>query len=93
MRDAFKPIQVGLEYEDKIVWLKEVSSVVEKNVVASGRTRRPPHRGKIIGYTTLVSDSPNNGFAGCFNRRVFVEDANGIAPNKIFPGVSLARCK
>jgi|WetSurMetagenome_2_1015567.scaffolds.fasta_scaffold02484_19 hypothetical protein len=80
--------QVGLEYEDTIVWLKKVERVVEKRVVCKNRTKRP--KGKFVGYSTLVEDSPNNGTSGCFNRRIFLEDANGTTVNEVYPGVSVS---
>jgi hypothetical protein len=79
--------QIGLEYEDTIVWLKKVEKVIEKRVVCNNRTRKP--KGKIVGYTTLVEDSPNNGSAGCFNRRVFIESVDGVSVENIFPGVTI----
>lgn len=88
MREPFKSVQVGLEYEDVILWLASVVGVREKRVVASSRSRKPSGK-HIVGYSTLIPDSPNNGNAGCFNRRIFIEDANGVAPDTVFPGVSL----
>lgn len=84
--------QVGLEYEDKLIWLKDVPLVAEKKVVCKSRTVKPSGK-KIIGYSTLVSDSPNNGTPGCFNRRIFLEDSDGISPDKLFPGVPLDKCR
>jgi len=80
--------QVGLEYEDQCIWLKKCK-VVAKPVVCKSRTRKPA--GKIAGYTTLVSDSPNNGAPGCFNRRVFLEDENGIEQDQVYPGVTILK--
>jgi hypothetical protein len=93
MREPFKPIQVGLEYEDTIIWITKVAGVIDKKVVASSRNRKPKYRTKIVGYTVLMPESPNNGHAGCFNRRVFIEDANGVPPGKVFPGVPLEKCR
>jgi hypothetical protein len=84
--------QVGLEWEDIIVWLKPVKAVNEKHVVCKNRARKPGRKG-IVGYTTLMSDSPSNGCPGYFNRRIFIEDANGVAPEKIFAGVLLDKCR
>jgi len=84
--------QVGLEYEDLLVWTKKVEKVAEKHVVCKSRTRKPAGK-HVVGYTTLMRDSPNNGKAGCFNRRIFIGDASGLAPGKIFPGVPLDRCR
>ncbi len=79
--------QIGLEYEDRILWIKKVDGVVEKRVVCKSRTRKPPGK-NIVGYSTLVEDSPNNGTPGCFNRRIFLEDPNGMDPERVFPGVT-----
>ncbi|MFA5344737.1 MAG: hypothetical protein WC315_00445 [Candidatus Omnitrophota bacterium] len=84
--------QVGLEWEDAIVWITKVEKVTEKQVVCKNRTRKPGKK-NIVGYSTLMNESPNNGHAGCFNRRVFIEDANGIAPEAAFPGVPLDKCR
>lgn len=80
--------QVGLEWEDIIVWLKQVEKVSEKHVVCKNRARKPGRKG-IVGYSTLMADSPNNGHVGCFNRRIFVEDANGVSPRRYLPGCHL----
>jgi hypothetical protein len=84
--------QVGLEYENEIIWIKAVEKVGEKRVVCKNRVRKPSGK-HVVGYSTLVFDSPNNGNAGCFGRRVFMEDANGVAPDKVFAGVPLDKCR
>jgi hypothetical protein len=83
--------QIGLEYEDYLVWLKETPLVGEKVVVSKSRISKPS--GKWVGYSVLVSGSPNNGASGCFNRRVFFDDPNGVSPKSLFPGVSLDKCR
>jgi hypothetical protein len=80
--------QIGLEYEDVVIWIKKVEKVVAKKVVCKSRTRKPAGK-NVVGYTTLMPDSPNNGTGGCFNRRVFFEDANGVSVDKVFAGVTL----
>jgi hypothetical protein len=82
--------QVGLEYEDQLIFLKVVEKVSEKNVVCKSRSRKPT--GKIVGYSTLTKDSPSNGTPGCFNRRVFIEDPEGVEPSKLFAGVPQRKC-
>ncbi len=84
--------QVGLEYEDVIIWTKKVDKVIEKQVVCKNRMRKPSGK-HVIGYTTLMEGSPNNGCPSCFNRRIFIEDVNGIPPDKVFPGVTLEKCR
>jgi hypothetical protein len=84
--------QVGLEWEEEIIWLKAVKAVDEKRIVCKNRTKKPGRK-NIVGYTTLMGESPNNGQPGCFNRRVFMEDANGVSPDKVFPGVPLDKCR
>lgn len=98
MREPYKLQSRGIEYEDVIVWLlplKEIVGVKEKVIVTRHRGRKPKLRGPgvLVGYSVLMEGAPNNGTPGCFVRRQFILDPDGLAPDKLFPGVSLDKCR
>jgi hypothetical protein len=93
MREGFRHVQENAyQYEDSIIWLlpEKGLRVREKIITTSNRTRKP--RGKYAGYSTLFPETPNNGRAGRFYRRVFIDDPDGLSVDKIVAGVSFAKC-
>jgi hypothetical protein len=94
MREAYRQVQENAyQYEDSIIWLlplKDITGVREKIITTSNRTRKP--RGPYVGYSTLYPETPNNGKRSRFFRRVFILDLEGLAPDKVIPGVSFAKC-
>jgi hypothetical protein len=94
MREAYRQVQENAyQYEDQIIWLlpiKQITGVREKIITTSNRTRKP--KGPYVGYSTLYPETPNMGHSGKFYRRVFILDLMGLAPDKVIPGVSFAKC-
>lgn len=92
MIEGFRQVQENAyQYEDQIIWLlKDITGVREKIITTSNRTRKP--RGPYVGYSTLYPETPNMGRPSRFFRRVFILDPEGLAPDKIIPGVRLAKC-
>jgi hypothetical protein len=92
MREAYRQVQENAyQYEDAVIWLlKDITGVREKIITTSNRTRKP--RGNYVGYSTLYPETPNNGNRSRFFRRVFILDPMGLAPEKVVPGVRLAKC-
>lgn len=93
MIEGFRQVQENAyQYEDQIIWLlKDITGVREKIIVTSNRTRKP--RGPYIGYSTLYLETPNMGRPSRFFRRVFILDPEGLAPDKVIPGVRLDKCR
>jgi hypothetical protein len=92
MREAYRQVQENAyQYEDAVIWLlKDITGVREKIITTSNRTRKP--KGPYVGYSTLYPETPNMGHSGKFYRRVFILDPMGLAPEKVVPGVRLAKC-
>jgi hypothetical protein len=95
VREGFRLVQENAyQYEDDLVWLlplNQIPSVKEKIITTSSRTKKP--RGKYVGYATLFPETPNNGRPSKFYRRVFILDPEGLAPDKVIPGVRLDKCR
>lgn len=67
----------ALPYEDGIVWLEDVSKHPYVREMLAGyenfRRRKPKwySAGRMVGYSVLRPDAPNNGMPGYFERRLF----------------------
>ncbi len=100
-RQPFSITVDDLQYEESICWLEDISGLryVREIVFIAARWRRKPLRcaaGRVVGYSVLRSDAPNNGLPGTFTRRIFwlathdpydaVAPYEAVAPASVVPG-------
>src|SRR5688572_24153642 len=103
----------ALQYEIDIVWTEDIVPLryVRETTITWARHRQLPPRerrdGRLVGYSVLAHEAPNNGHAGTFTRRVFwVHDTDpapdgGCPPEAVDPltvapgkrGEKIERCR